>query len=89
MDNDLAIKNGSTKRKRTSFTDNAGIPLGPIESMAGIGTRLAALDHQQRAVAIVLDLMNPVGALRWLVGRGEELRLDKAEPIRTRAMNGV
>ena len=69
LDNNLAIKNGSTTRKLASLTDNAGIPLGPIEAVAGVSTRLAALDYQERAVAVMLDLMNPVGALRRLFDR--------------------
>src|SRR5689334_3332259 len=69
LDDNLAIKNGSTTRKCASLTDNAGIPLGPIEAVAGVSVRLAPFDYQERAVAVMLDLMNPVGALRRLFDR--------------------
>jgi hypothetical protein len=53
-------------------------------SIAGEDTRLAALNHHLRAVAIVFDFMNPVLALRRLIDRGSKLRLDNLSRLVTR-----
>ena len=42
---------------------------------------LSILVKQFEAIAAVLDLMNPVGAGRGLVGRGWEAGFDEARPI--------
>jgi hypothetical protein len=42
-------------------------------------THLAAINHHLRAVAIVLDFVNPVLALRRLIDRGSKLGLDEPE----------
>jgi hypothetical protein len=43
-------------------------------------SRLTVLDHHERAIAIVLDFMNPVLALRRLIDQGRKLWLDESEP---------
>jgi hypothetical protein len=48
-------------------------------TIAGVGTSRAALDYQYGAVAVMLDFMNPLGALRRLVNRGSKLGRDKAK----------
>jgi hypothetical protein len=45
-------------------------------------THLAAINHHLRAVAIVLDFLNPVLALWKLIDRGSKLWLDEPEPTR-------
>jgi hypothetical protein len=45
----------------------AGVALGPIEAIAGIGTFFAALDDQERAVSIMLDLVDPACAGRRMI----------------------
>jgi hypothetical protein len=40
----------------------------------------SALDNKERAIAIVLDLMHPVGAPRRLIDRGRKLGLNEPEP---------
>ena len=42
------------------------VAVGPIEPIACEGSHLAAVDGQDRAEAVVLDLVNPRLALRWL-----------------------
>ena len=56
-----------------------GIAVAPIMSIAGEDTRLAALNHHLRAVAIVFDFVNPVLALGRLIDRGSKLWLDESE----------
>ena len=48
-------------------------------SVATKDTHLAALNHYLRAVAIVLDFVNPVLPLWRLIDRGSKLRLDESE----------
>src|SRR5262245_37831790 len=62
-----------------SGTDNAGIPVTPIMSIAAEHTRLAALNHHLRAVAIVLDFVNPVLPLWRLFDWRSKLWLDESE----------
>jgi len=37
-------------------------------------------------VAVVLDLVNPVGAGRWLVGWGWQARFDETRPVSRQAL---
>src|SRR5262245_51675677 len=62
-----------------SGANNRGIAGTPIMSIAAEHTRLTALNHQLRAVAIVLDFVNPVLPLWRLIDRGSKLWLDEPE----------
>jgi hypothetical protein len=48
----------------------AGVTVGPIEAVAGIGVGFAALDDEEGAVAIVLDFVNPSSTRRWMIDCG-------------------
>jgi len=60
-------------------SDDAGIAVAPIMTIAGVGAGSAALDYEYGPVAVVLDLMNPGSAFGRLVGQTKELRRDKAK----------
>jgi hypothetical protein len=48
-------------------------------AIAGEGADLAAIDDDQGAVAVILDLVKPAVPCRWLRDEGREFRLDEAE----------
>jgi hypothetical protein len=62
-----------------SSANNAGIAVGPVKSVAGEDPTLTALDHHERAVSIMFDLMNPMPPLRRLIDQRGKLRLDEPE----------
>jgi hypothetical protein len=53
-------------------SNDAGIAVTPIMTITGVGESSAGLDYQHGAVAIMLDLMNPVSAFRRLVGQARK-----------------
>src|SRR5262249_18754863 len=55
-----------------SGANNRGIAVAPSMSIAAEHPRLTALNHHLRAVAIVLDFVNPVLPLWWLIDRGSK-----------------
>ena len=79
LHNDLAIKNGSPARQLARGSNNAEIAVTPIMTIAGAGESSAALDYQHGAAAVMLDLMNPVSALRRLVCEAWQLRRNEPE----------
>src|SRR6476659_8086302 len=82
LDVGLSINDCRFAAETSSSTNDAGITVAPIMSIPAKDTRLAALNHHLRAVAIMFDFVNPVLALRRLIDRGSNLRLDKPEPTR-------
>src|SRR5262245_13409044 len=62
------------------FRINIILPRTKRESDDQEGVCLAALDHELRAVAIMLDFMNPVLPLRRLINWRSKLWLDEPEP---------
>jgi hypothetical protein len=64
-----------------SGTDNRGLAVAPIVSIAGEDTRLALLKQYLAAIAVMFDFVNPVLAFGRLIDRGSKLGLDKAKPI--------
>jgi hypothetical protein len=67
LNNDLAIDYCRAASKLSCCLRYAGVALGPIEAIAGIGTFFAALDDQERAVSIMLDLVDPACAGRRMI----------------------
>ena len=63
-----------------SGADDRGIPVAPIISISAEHMRLTALNHQLRAVAIMLDFVNPVLPLWRLIDGRSNLWLDEPEP---------
>ena len=49
-------------------------------AVSGKDSRRSLLDHKLGTVSIVLDLVNPVFALGWLINRGRKLWLDESQP---------
>ncbi len=47
----------------------------PIEGVAGQQLRLAVADPSEQPIAVIFDLVKPLGSVRRLVGRGRQLRL--------------
>jgi hypothetical protein len=82
----LTINDCGFAAETGSSANDAGIAVAPIMSIPAKDTRLAALNHHLRAVAIVFDFMNPVLALRRLIDRGSKMRLDKLSRLVTRNM---
>jgi len=66
--NDLAIYQCRPAAPFLGGGDNPSVAVAPIEPVARERPRLAAVDHQDGPIAIVLDLVNPVVAP--LVDRG-------------------
>src|SRR5262245_32983332 len=62
-----------------SGADDRGIAVAPIISIR-LNTRLTALNQQLEAVAIMLDLVNPVLPLWRLIDGRSKLWLDEPEP---------
>jgi hypothetical protein len=62
-----------------SGANDNGIAVAPIMSVAAEHTRFAALDHHLRAVAIVLDFVNPVLPVWGLFYWRSKLWLDEPE----------
>jgi len=61
--------------------DDTGIAVAPVVAIPAKHTRLPALDHHLRAVAIVFDFVNPVPPLWGLLCRRGKLGLDKSKPV--------
>ena len=55
----------------------SGVTLGPIETISGVGACFATLDDEERAIAVMLDLMDPARTWRWMIDCGGKLRLDE------------
>jgi hypothetical protein len=70
--------------RRSICTDQqkARIALAPIKAVPSVGACLSALDYQEGAIAVVLDVMDPLWTLRRLIDWGGKLRLDETEPLR-------
>src|SRR5215475_1994192 len=65
--------------KLGSGADNAGIAVAPIIAIATEHTRSIALNHHLRAVAIMLDFVNPVLPIWRLIDWRSKLWLDEPE----------
>jgi hypothetical protein len=64
-----------------SSANDAGIAVAPIMSVPAKDTRLVALNHYLRAVAIVSDFVNPVLAIWRLIDRRSKLGFDEPETV--------
>ena len=70
--------------------DDLGKPDGPVETLAGQKRRLAVRCAQLHPVAVELDLVGPRSALRRLLGRLGQLRLDEVRQGRDlQALGGL
>ena len=62
---------------------------GEIVAVAGVEPHAVGVATRQNAEAVVLDLMNPSGACRWLLGRFGEARCDGGTGAEGRAAHRV
>ena len=79
LNNDLAVYDCRAALKPGCRLRYAGVPLGSIEAIAGIGACFASLDDEECAVAVVLDFVNPSCTRRRVIDCGCELRIDKLQ----------
>ena len=81
LDDGLTINDCRLAFEVRGSADDRGITVAPIKSITGEDPRLPALNQHLAAIAIVLDFVNPMLALRRLIDRGSELGLDEPELI--------
>jgi hypothetical protein len=80
LDDHLAIDQGRFAGQLAGSLDHPAIGSGPVPAMTREGSDLAAVDDDQGAVAVILDLVNPASSPRWrLRDRGRDFELDEAE----------
>ena len=80
LDNGLTINDCRLAAEVGSGTDDRGIPVTPIISIASEDTGFSSLNQHLGAITIVFDFVNPVLALWWLINQGGKLGLDEPEP---------
>jgi hypothetical protein len=76
LDNGLTINDCRLAAEVGSGTDDRGIPVTPIISIASEDTGFSSLNQHLGAITIVFDFVNPVLAHG---GWGSKLALDKPE----------
>ena len=74
----LTVDDAGADRKRIDGRDDRWKPIAPIEPAPRDEADALAVMMGEHAVAIVLDLMHPVGAGRRLVGAGRNAGRDVA-----------
>ena len=79
LDHHLAIDQGGLAGQPGAGLDHPPIGARPVIAVAGEGADLAAIDDDQGAIAVILDLVNPALPGRRLRDEGREFRLDEAE----------
>ena len=79
LHNGFTIDNRRLAAQAGSGMDDRGIAIAPIVSVAGQHPYLSSLKQHLAAIAVVLDFMNPVLAVWWLIDRGSKLRRDKGK----------
>ena len=82
LDNGLAINDCRLAAEVGGGTDDRGIAVAPVISVASEDTGFSSLNQHLGAIAIVFDFVNPVLALWWLINQGGKLGLDEPEPCR-------
>ena len=78
----LAIDQRGADLELARLREDRGEAIGPIESGAGVGTRLARADSDQSAIAVIFHLVDP--AIAGRNGIDERCELDGAECRRRR-----
>ena len=80
LDNGLTINDCRFAAETGSGTDDRGIAVAPIVSIAGEDACLPSLNHHLRTVAIVFDFVNPVLAFGRLIDRSSWAFLSSRSP---------
>src|SRR5262245_36560731 len=84
LHNGFAINDCRFAAENRSCLDDRRIAFSPIVAIAAEDANCFPLDHHLRAVAIVLDFVNPVLALRGLINGRSKLWLDEPQDRETR-----
>ena len=79
LDEGLTINDCRLAGELGGGSNDRGISVAPIMSVAAKDTHLAALNHYLRAISIVFDFMNPMLPFWRLIDQGRKLRLDESE----------
>src|SRR5262245_59128734 len=79
LDNGLTINQGRFAGELAGSLDHPAIWPGPVPATAGEGPDLAAIDDDQCAVAVVLDLVNPAFSGAWFRHECRDFRPYEAE----------
>jgi hypothetical protein len=80
----LAIDRGRCRPQARHGLTDAGIPVRPVEAVAGEQPHPGLPLAGDEAVAVVLDLVNPLGADRRLARSGRDTGFDHAGPLHRR-----
>ena len=80
LNDDLAIEDCGAAFEIGGSLNDTGVTVAPIKSVAGISAGLTSLHNKERAVSVVLDLVNPTTPQRRLIYEGCQLRLNEAQP---------
>ena len=79
-DDDLAVDDRRLHRQLGGRLDDRPVLVGPVEAAPCEGARLAALDQQLGAVAVIFDFVKPAVALGRRLDQRRQLKLDEPEP---------
>jgi hypothetical protein len=79
LDDELAIDQGRLAGELGSSIDDALVGSGPVSAMAREGPHSALVDDDQRAIAIMLDLVNPALSGGRLRDEGRDFRRNEAK----------
>jgi hypothetical protein len=73
---ELTVQVGALRRQRRDGLGLCGIPVGPVIAAPGDDLRSTGIEPGVRAVAVKLDFVEPVGAVRGRFNERGQLWLD-------------
>ena len=79
LNDDFAIKDCGSALEVGGSLNQTRVTVAPIESVAGISAGLTSLHYKERAVSVVLDLVNPTTPQRRLIYECCKLGFDEME----------
>lgn len=79
QDDHLTVQDGGPAQQCGGRIGNPGIVARPVVAPARIGAYHVTLQDELRAIAVVLDFVNPFAALWRLIGQARELRWDELQ----------
>ena len=80
LHHDLAVDHRLAAGQRAERIGQIAVPVRPVEPAAGDQPHRAVVDERQRAIAVELDLVQPLVAGRRRLDRAGELRRDRLRP---------
>jgi hypothetical protein len=75
----LTIENGRLAFQGACRASDGRKAISPIVAVARKHAHIVSLDQHLAAIAVMLDFVNPVLALWWLIDQGRKLWLDESE----------